>query len=39
MLSQLEMEVEACIKAYMDMMEDVFGKQVKLMNWKLNVKG
>lgn len=39
MLCRLEMEVEACIKAYTDMMEDVFGRRAKPMDWKLNVKG
>ncbi len=39
MLGRLEMEVDACIKAYTDMMEDVFGRRAKPIDWKLNVKG
>lgn len=39
MLRRLQMEVEACIKAYTDMMEDVFDKQAKQIDWKLNEKG
>ncbi|KAI9883792.1 MAG: hypothetical protein M1823_004424 [Watsoniomyces obsoletus] len=39
MLGRLEMDVEACIKAYIDMMEDVFGRRTNPIDWKLNVKG
>ena len=39
MLGRLEMEVEECIKAYTDMMKDVFGKRTKPIDWKLKVKG
>ena len=39
MLGRLEMTVEECIKAYTDMMGDVFGKRSSPIDWRLNVKG
>jgi hypothetical protein len=39
MLGRLEMDVESCIKAYTNLMSDVFGKRKKPIDWRLNVKG
>ena len=39
MLGRLEMTVEECIKAYTDMMGNVFGERASRIDWKLNVKG
>jgi hypothetical protein len=39
MLGRLEMDVGPCIEAYNRLMEDVFGKRSKKIDWSLNVKG
>lgn len=39
MLGRLEMDVESCITAYTNLMNDIFGKRAKPINWKLDVKG
>ena len=39
MLGRLELDVDACIEAYTNMMENVFGKRSKRIDLKLNVKG
>lgn len=39
MLGRLEMDAESCIKAYTNLMEDIFAKRTKPIDWKLNVKG
>jgi hypothetical protein len=39
MLGRLEMDVESCIKAYTNLMSDVFGKRKKPIDWRLNVNG
>ena len=39
MLGRLEMDVDSSIQAYTHLMEDVFGKKGKKIDWHLNVKG
>jgi hypothetical protein len=39
MLGRLEMDVESCIETYNRLMEDVFSKRSKKIDWRLSIQG